>query len=95
MSENNVIFYKTDSINKINNMDSNSFIVNINDDENCGIYLGNNTGSPVLVANKIEKVSQINNDLNFVTDEQLNNKGYLSESDLEFATEDDIDALFS
>lgn len=95
MSENNIIFYKTDTKDKIHNMDGNSFIVNINDNENCGIYLGNDADTPILVANKIEKVSQIDNDLNFVTDEQLNNKGYLSESDLEFATEDDIDSLFS
>ena len=74
MSENNIIFYKTDTKDKIHNMDGNSFIVNINDNENCGIYLGNDTGSPILIANKIEKISELINDKDYVTTSEVNTK---------------------
>ena len=46
-----IYFYKTSDITKCSEIGEDGFIV---DTSNCGIYLGNNTTSPKLIANKFD-----------------------------------------
>ena len=64
---NNVEFYKCTELTNVNSVSNNGFIIDVNG----GVYIGNNTNNPILIANKVEKVSELINDENYTTSEEV------------------------
>ena len=67
MTDSNVKFFKASSFNNVDIVDNTGVILKLDG----GIYLGNETNSPELIANKILKVSELENDSNFVSESEL------------------------
>jgi hypothetical protein len=67
MAQENVEFYKCDELKNTNVVSDNGIIINVNG----GVYIGNETNEPTLIANKVEKVSDIENDLNYLNEETV------------------------
>ena len=67
MAQENVEFYKCDELTNANVVSDNGIIINVNG----GVYIGNETNEPTLIANKVEKVSDIENDLNYLNEETV------------------------
>ena len=69
MPEINFYKFNNDSQN-LNQASENDILFNLDG----GLYIGNNSNIPHLIANKIEKISELENDANYITELDINNK---------------------
>ena len=62
MTDSKVKFFKASSFNNTDTVDNTGIILKLDG----GIYLGNETNSPELIANKVLKVSELENDKEYL-----------------------------